>query len=186
MRRVFRITFCALASTVGVAALPAIAEEHEVEAARAEEELRTGQAVVGEAAKAGPAGQATASGRAWWNSPTLVEALSLTGKQRQKMDGYLAAFRQKTREHGALLGVWFNEALTDGDWDAARGELEKLAALAGGRVRARGELKLGVLSALRDEQRKSLVERYPKLIGRPWLGAAGSTPGPGAGGPIRP
>ncbi len=111
MRRASSITFCALASAVGFAALPATAEEREEAATRAEEELWTGKAVAGEAAQAGPAGQATASGRVWWNSPTMVEELSLSGKQRVEMDGYLAAFRQKTRENGAQGGVRFNDAL---------------------------------------------------------------------------
>ncbi|MEE9607472.1 MAG: hypothetical protein V3U03_06995, partial [Myxococcota bacterium] len=38
-------------------------------------------------------------------------------------------------------------------------------------IRARGGLKIKVLSALSDAQQKTLVERYRRLINQPWLRA---------------
>ena len=109
----------------------------------------------------------------WWNDPGIVKILSLTNEQREKMGEYLGAYRKKVPRDRRPEA--FHETLVQGDWKAARAENEKLAKTAETSVRIRGKLKIDVLSGLSAEQHKMLVDRYPRLIYKPWRRAMGGT-----------
>jgi Spy/CpxP family protein refolding chaperone len=165
MQRSLAITACALAFAVAwLAAGPLAAQEEQGEAAQAEKGTEEIQAE--EAVEPRRRGRASGSG-IWWNNPTIVEELSLAEEQRKKMDGYLDEYRRT--EPGEDRRLSFNEALHDGNWGKARSELKQLSDQAAASIRARGELKINVLSTLSDAQRKTLVERYRRLINQPWL-----------------
>jgi Spy/CpxP family protein refolding chaperone len=109
----------------------------------------------------------------WWNDPGIVKILSLTNEQREKMGEYLGAYRKKVPRDRRPEA--FHETLVQGDWKAARAENEKLAKTAETSVQMRGKLKIDVLSGLSAEQHKMLVDRYPRLIYKPWRRAMGGT-----------
>jgi Spy/CpxP family protein refolding chaperone len=109
----------------------------------------------------------------WWNDPGIVKILSLTDEQREKMGEYLGAYRKKVPRDRRPEA--FHETLVQGDWKAARAENEKLAKTAETSVQMRGKLKIDVLSGLSAEQHKMLVDRYPRLIYKPWRRAMGGT-----------
>lgn len=102
----------------------------------------------------------------WWDDPEIVKALSLTDEQRKKMREYLKAYREKVPQERRPEA--FHETLVQGDWKAARSESEKVAKIAQESVRMRGTLKIDVLTLLSKEQREILVDRYPRLIYKPW------------------
>jgi Spy/CpxP family protein refolding chaperone len=102
----------------------------------------------------------------WWNDPEIVKALSLTEEQRKKMGEYLKAYRENVPQD--RQPEEFHETLVQGDWEAARSEGERLAKSAATLIRMRGTLKIDVLSLLSKEQREMLIDRYPRLIYRPW------------------
>ncbi len=111
----------------------------------------------------------------WWNDPKIGKALSLTDEQREKMAEQLKAYHKKVPEIQTPKA--FHETLVQGDWKAARAENEKLAKIAETSVRVRGKLKIDVLSELSAEQHKMLVDRYPRLIYKPWRSAmSGESP----------
>ena len=111
----------------------------------------------------------------WWNDPKIVKVLSLTDEQRKKMGEYLKAFRKKVPENQRPEA--FHETLVQGNWKNARIESEKVAKLAETSVQMRGALKIDVLLLLSEEQHKMLVERYPRLIYKPWRNAmSGASP----------
>ena len=152
----------ALAGLAGAA--PALAVETEI------------RVVTVDAAKAGRAkgpGQGGSNDKTalWWNDPKVVKAVSLTDEQRNKMDGYLKAFRKKVPEN--RRPETFHETLVQGDWKKARREGAKLAKGAETSIRMRGTLKVDVLSRLSEEQLKILVDQFPRLIYKPWRNAMG-------------
>ena len=105
----------------------------------------------------------------WWNDSKIVKALSLTEEQRKKMGEHLKAYRKNVpQERGPEA---FHETLVQGDWKVARAESEKLAKTAERSVGMRGMLKIDILSLLSVGQRKLLVDRYPRLIYKPWMRA---------------
>ncbi len=111
----------------------------------------------------------------WWNDPAIVKVLSLTDEQRNKMGEYLKAYRKKVPENQRPEA--FHETLVQGNWKNARFEIAKVTKLAETSVRMRGTLKIDVLSLLSEEQREMLVDRYPRLIYRPWRSAmSGASP----------
>jgi hypothetical protein len=102
----------------------------------------------------------------WWDDPKIVKSLSLTDEQRKKMAEYLKAYREKAladRKPGA-----FHEALVQGNWKGAHSQSEKLAKAAEISVRTRGRFKIDILKLLSKKQREMLVDRYPRLIYKPW------------------
>ena len=105
----------------------------------------------------------------WWHDPAIQKALTLTDEQRGKMDVLLAAYRKKRPPERRTTA--FHETLVQGTWKQARAESEKLSELAGATIRMRGELKIDVLSILSKEQHKELVDRFPRLIYKPWMRA---------------
>ncbi len=107
----------------------------------------------------------------WWNDPKVVMAVSLTDEQRNKMDGYLKAFRKKVP--GNRRPEAFHETLVQGDWKKARREAAELAKAAETSIRMRGMLKIDVLSRLSEEQLGILVDQFPRLIYKPWRNAMG-------------
>jgi Spy/CpxP family protein refolding chaperone len=111
----------------------------------------------------------------WWNDPGMTKILSLTDEQRKKMNDTLAAYRKSVptdRRPDA-----FHETLVQGNWKQARSENEKVASVAQMSVHMRGKLKIDVLSSLSKEQLALLVDRYPRLIYKPWTRAMrGSSP----------
>jgi Spy/CpxP family protein refolding chaperone len=110
----------------------------------------------------------------WWDDPEIVKALSLTDEQRGKMGEYLKAYRKKVPQ--ARRPETFQETLVQGDWAAARKESEKVVQSAAESVRMRGALKIDVLSLLSKEQREILVDRYPRLVYKPWTRAMRGAP----------
>ena len=105
----------------------------------------------------------------WWHDPKIQKALTLTDEQRGKMDGVLADYRKNMPPERRPTA--FHETLVQGTWKQARTESEKLSGLAGTAVRRRGDLKIDVLSVLSKEQHKTLVDRFPSLIYKPWMQA---------------
>jgi hypothetical protein len=102
----------------------------------------------------------------WWDDPKIVKALTLTAEQRKKMSSYLESYRKnvpKDRKPEA-----FQETLVQGNWKDARVESAKLGKAAQTSVQLRGALKIDVLSLLSKKQRELLVDRYPRLIYKPW------------------
>jgi Spy/CpxP family protein refolding chaperone len=117
----------------------------------------------------GPGGQPhprerAASASHWWNDPMLVEELVLTGAQREKMDSYFDAHRKRASEANRTTLTAFNAALAAGDFEKARALLKPLSDEAGMPIRSLGEFKIELISALSDEQRKTLFEKHPRLI----------------------
>ncbi len=166
MQRFPAITTCALAFAVAwLAAGPLAAQAEAEQAAQAEKEQGTEEIQAEEAVEPDRRGRASGSG-VWWNRPTIVEELSLAEEQRKKMDGYLDEYRRT--EPGEDRRPSFNQALRDGNWAKARSELKQLSDQVAVSIRARGELKIKVLSALSEAQQKTLVERYRRLINQPW------------------
>ncbi len=111
----------------------------------------------------------------WWNDPGIVKALSLTDEQRKKMGEILQAYRKKVPENQRPDA--FHETLVQGNWKNARIESEKVSKRAETSVRMRGTLKIDILSLLSEEQREMLVDRYPRLIYKPWRNAmSGASP----------
>lgn len=102
----------------------------------------------------------------WWDDPKIVKSLSLTDEQRKKMTEYLLAYGTKLPQDRKPEA--FHETLVQGKWKDARREGEKLAKTAQTAVRMRGVLKIDVLSSLSEEQLEMLVDRYPRLIYKPW------------------
>jgi hypothetical protein len=92
------------------------------------------------------------------------------------MEAYLETYRKEVpRDRKPEV---LHEALVQGDWKAARKESEQLAKSTAKAVRMRGMLKIDVLSLLNDEQRKILVDRFPRLVYKPWRRAMrGASPG---------
>jgi Spy/CpxP family protein refolding chaperone len=158
------ITTCALTiALAGLVGLPLFAEPAAEE--RAEKPQEAGRA--GGAEAAAPRRRARGSeSTVWWNSPGVIEQLSLTDAQRQKMDGHLETFRRAEPDESPRAE--FAEALASGKWREARELLKQLEARAVESIRSRGQLKIDVLAVLNDEQRKKLVERYRRLIDQPW------------------
>lgn len=179
MRWLSTLAACALATAVTGGAA---AQEKEGEAAPAEREQpgeeaslqdtaeQPGEETSVQGAGAPPTGGPARRGRTvWWNEREIVEALSLSEEQRKKMDGRIDAWRQANREESPATFASFNEALSLGNWDKARSELEQLSKQTSEPLRARGELKIDLLSTLSDEQLAILVERYPRVIYQPLL-----------------
>jgi len=125
-------------------------------------------------AKAPAAVDPTKGSGVWWRDPGIQQALSLTDEQRQKMDGFLAAYREKLPQE--RRPVAFHETLVQGTWKQARAENEKMSERAAAAVRMRGELKVDVLSLLSEKQHQKLVDQYPRLIYKPWMRAMQGNP----------
>ena len=159
MRRLYVIAPCALGLVLFTAG-----------PLSAQEEPGTGEspkAEVGpEKAPSRPAGRALGRGGVWWNDPNIVSALALTQQQREAMDGHLKAYREDAPKETQRTA--FSDALQEGDRKAAHAALSTIAEQASVAVRSRGGLKIDVLSVLSDEQRKKLVDGYPRLIFQPW------------------
>lgn len=119
--------------------------------------------------KAAKAPAAAGSSTTWWNEPRFLDELALNEEQREKMDAHLATFKKAAPEEARRTK--FNQALQDGDWKLAKSELERLSELAAAAVGTRGQLKLSVISELTDAQRKTLVDKFPRLIFQPWTRA---------------
>ena len=161
-----------LAFTVVLAGLPDAAPVHAVDA-----KIIDAQADAPKAGRAkGPVrGGPNDKTALWWNDPGIVKVLSLTDEQRKKMREYLKAYRKKVPENRRLEA--FHETLVQGNWKNARIESEKVSKRAETSVRMRGTLKIDILSLLSKEQREMLVDRYPRLIYKPWRSAmSGASP----------
>ncbi len=153
-----------------VAALPAAltaARAADEPPAPAQDTGATGEPA-GEGAAAQPGSGATRRG--WWNEPSISSTLSVTDAQRKKMDAHLDAYLEAVRGgDGPELMAAFQQALRAADWNKARVELARLVEQGGVPARAQGELKIRVLSELDAAQHKLLLEKYPRLIERPWM-----------------
>ncbi len=113
------------------------------------------------------------SSKLWWNEPDIREALSLTDRQIEKMTGLLATHRAKIPPTWRLES--FHESLLQRDWKAATGESKKISKSAELALRMRGQLKIDILSQLTQEQHELLVDRFPKVIYKPWARATRAT-----------
>jgi Spy/CpxP family protein refolding chaperone len=110
--------------------------------------------------------------RAWWHEAQLITVLKLTDEQQARMDAILVQ-RMETR-HKLLAGysnanAQFQEALTTGDWSVARRHMAEMRELAAAEVESRAKLRLEVFEVLSADQRRTLVEKYPNVVTRPWL-----------------
>ncbi len=111
----------------------------------------------------------------WWNDPKIGEALSLTDEQQEKMAEHLKAYHKKVPDNQSPKV--FHETLVQGDWKQARRESDKLGKRAAQSIQLRGTLKIDILSLLSEEQLGKLVDRYPRLIYKPWRSAmSGESP----------
>lgn len=115
---------------------------------------------------AGAAGAQVLNPQLWWNDPALVEKLALTKEQRAKMDALLA--KQPAVPRIDELAATFQNALEHGNTEAARRALAAWADASRDTVRARGALKIEVLSLLTEPQRKQLAALEPDVIARAW------------------
>lgn len=104
--------------------------------------------------------------RIWWNDSEVVKALSLTDEQQKKMGELQKIFIKKVPANRRLEK--FHETLVQGDWTNAQSESAKIVERAAESVRLRGALKIDVLSLLSKTQRQKLVDKYPRLIYKPW------------------
>jgi len=130
--------------------------------------------------QAKPGKRAQQERRLWWNDPAVVEKLSLSGDQRAEMDRLFETYRsaQKSYAQQGNARTAFHEALKQGDAERARKELASWVKREGVLVQAAGELKIGVLSLLSEEQRKTLASSYPRLFPQPWMPRASWEPQP--------
>jgi Spy/CpxP family protein refolding chaperone len=121
-----------------------------------------------------------AEARLWWNDPAVVEKLGLSGEQRGQMDQLFEAYRgeRKNAARSSNARDRFLEALEQGDVERAQRELDASAEGERALVQALGELKIGVLSLLSEEQRKTLASAYPRLLPQPWMPRASWEPPP--------
>lgn len=117
-------------------------------------------------AKAPAKGGPNDSNALWWDDPKIVKALTLSAEQQKKMTEYLEAYRKNVPQDRKPEA--FQETLVQGNWKGARAESEKLGKAAQKSVEMRGALKIDVLSLLSKKQRELLVDRYPRLIYKPW------------------
>ena len=158
-------TFGLLVALAGLAAGSAIAEPPDAQKAQKAQKAQEAAPSPGR----GPAGQPppkerAAAGSQWWNDPKLIEELVLSEAQRTKMDGYLDAHRKRASEASRTTLTAFNTALGEGNFEKARELLKQLSVEAGMPIRSLGEYKIELVSALSDEQRKTLFEKHPRLI----------------------
>jgi Spy/CpxP family protein refolding chaperone len=105
--------------------------------------------------------------RAWWNQADLVDALSLTGEQRARMDALLLqsmqslrAAQQGQREQQRAL----KEALEAGNWEAARRAADAAAASMTTAWRAQTMLKIDVLALLDPDQQRLVTSQYRQVL----------------------
>jgi Spy/CpxP family protein refolding chaperone len=170
MRRFRAIAGCAIAIAVAcLAGAPLLAEGEKQAAGEKGKQQQAGDAKGGKAPA--PIGRArTTESVVWWNSPGIVRQLTLGDEQRAKMDGHLDAYRKTS--HEASHRTAFSDSLAAGDWKEARTLLKQLEDQAVTSIRARGQLKINVLSVLSEDQRKTLVENYRRrLINQQWKSA---------------
>jgi Spy/CpxP family protein refolding chaperone len=118
--------------------------------------------------------------RLWWNDPTVVEKLSLTGDQRAEMDELFETYRNTRKSSAAASGLptGFYQALEQGDADRARTALASWAETERARIQTMGDLKIGVISLLSEAQRKTLASAHPPLIRQVWTPRASWEPRP--------
>jgi len=121
--------------------------------------------------QAKPAKRAQQERQLWWNDPAVVEKLSLSGDQRAQMDQLFETYRSAQKSHvkQGNVGNAFQEALLQGDSDRARSELDAMLRKMRAPAEALGELKIGVIALLSEEQRKALESDYPRLIRQTWV-----------------
>jgi Spy/CpxP family protein refolding chaperone len=105
----------------------------------------------------------------WWNHTNLVVRLKLTAEQRTKMD-QVYSWHEESRSGPApgRLRQEFLAALTTGDWKASERALATWAEGEASSARKQGELKIGVLSLLSEEQMAILSEGSANLIRSQW------------------
>jgi Spy/CpxP family protein refolding chaperone len=130
---------------------------------------------------------ASLTGRAWWNHPDLIDALSLTPEQRTKLDEMLRrsmetqrAAQQHQREQQRAL----KQAVDAGSWDAARRAAAAAAESMSSAWQAQTTLKIDVLASLDQNQQQLIMSRYPQLLRQTsvltrWRGNARRPPTPG-------
>jgi Spy/CpxP family protein refolding chaperone len=104
---------------------------------------------------------------AWWNQADLVDALSLTGEQRARMDALLLqsmqslrAAQQGQREQQRAL----KDALEAGNWEAARQAADAAAASMTTAWRAQTMLKIDVLALLDPDQQRLVTSQYRQVL----------------------
>lgn len=126
------------------------------------------------------AGSANLS-RIWWNQPQAVEGLGLTEEQRKGMDALLIEHLERRRElarESFELRRTLGDHLAAGDWKAAEAVSTELGERTGALTRADAELATAVVRLLRPDQRRTLDEKHPMILRRPWLqGGMGLRPG---------
>lgn len=136
-----------------------------------------------DAPRRGP--QAGAGLRIWWNQPRYVRGLDLSPELRLELDAELERHRaaraeQMAEVRNARLAV--AEALGAGDWPRARSRRAELGQALAEQSTIETGLVQAVLEKLSAQQRKTIVERFPGVLRRPWLmgGAAGRPGAPAA------
>ena len=105
--------------------------------------------------------------RAWWNQSELIDALSLTPEQRERMDALLlrslemqrAAQQQQRQQQRAS-----KEALEAGNWDAARQAALAAADSMATAWRAQTTLKIDVLALLDPNQQRLVTSQYRQVL----------------------
>jgi Spy/CpxP family protein refolding chaperone len=111
-------------------------------------------------------------GNMWWHGPEVGAALELTAEQIESMDQIfleLRAERQEARSGTREATQRLVEAAAEGD--AARID-SLLASLSDQRSAAAvtdTETARQVLALLTEEQLKTLAERFPVVLERPWV-----------------
>jgi hypothetical protein len=112
------------------------------------------------------------STHAWWNQPSMVEALELDPAQRAEMDGVLNAYLSKWSTMGAKrrqARERMNEAVINRDTEEARRIADELAWAAAYFQGSPPRLKVEVFALLGDDQMRRVVEEQPFLLNSKWI-----------------
>ena len=109
----------------------------------------------------------------WWTNPTVVGEIGLAPRQRDAIERAQAASRAERAETGRLLRdrrVRLGELMSAPAVDRAEVArvLGEIARSQRAQLRSIVHLRLRVRRILRPEQLARLLERYPRIMQRPW------------------
>jgi Spy/CpxP family protein refolding chaperone len=95
----------------------------------------------------------------WWNSNDMIVGLKLTAEQRTKMDQVYGWHEAADETPPGRLRQQFYGELKSADWQAAEKALGLWAEAEKASAKRQGDLKIGVLSLLREDQIEVLQTR---------------------------
>lgn len=109
---------------------------------------------------------------AWWNQPSMIDALDLGTEQRTKMnevmDGYLSKWGPMSGKRADGKGRMI-EAIIARDFETARRISDELAWAAAYFQASPSRLKVEVFALLSDEQMQKVIDEQPFLLRSKWI-----------------